>query len=315
MSQRVDSQRLAINEASCFNFVLFGLLALMWSGSFINIKIVVSVLPPIFCAMMRVLISLLALLFLFGAMRKRFLAYSKGVWLIWIAGLLTQALPFGLLFYGERFVAPALASIINSTVSLWALLLGAIFYRDTSNWTPLKIAGLVLGFLGIVIIFWPSIGNGESSLIGIAAIVGMAISYALGSLVTQHVIYPKVKVSFETNLFQQHVSSLAALIIVSLILEPWPSFSSLLHTKLMLAFLYLGLVATSFAWIIYFYLIREWGAVRTATVMYIVPVLAILWDLLFLHLIPAKTELIGAAAILSGVVLIQWTRRTPPTTV
>lgn len=311
MAQRIDSRRLAISEPACLHFVLFCLLALMWSGSFINIKVVVGVLPPVFCAMIRVLISLLGLAVIFGSMRKRFLGYTAGMWRIWIAGIFSQALPFGLLFYGERFVAPALASIINSTVSLWALLLGACIYRDTTNWTPLKIGGLLLGFVGIVIIFAPSLSEGQSSLIGIAAIMGMAISYAIGGLITQHVIYPKMKVNFETNLFQQHVSSIAALVIASLMLETWPSFDMLLDTRVILSFLYLGLVATTFAWIIYFYLLREWGAVRTATVMYIVPMLAIVWDLLFLHMIPAHSELIGAAAILAGVVLIQWTRKEP----
>ncbi len=308
MSQRVDSQRIAINNTSRLDFVWFGVLALMWSGSFINIKVVVGAMPPVFCAMMRVLISLLGLAVIFSLKRKRFLGYSEGMWRIWVAGIFTQALPFGLLFYGERFVEPALASIINSTVSLWALLLGACIFRDTTQWTLLKIGGLLLGFLGIVIIFLPSITQGESDVVGVTAIMGMAISYAVGSLITQHMIYSKIRVSFETNLFQQHVASVLTLMVASLALESWPAVSVVLETKMMLAFLYLGLVATSFAWIIYFYLIREWGAVRTASVMYIVPVLAIVWDLLFLHIVPVASELIGAAAILSGVVLVQWRR-------
>jgi drug/metabolite transporter (DMT)-like permease len=60
---------------------------------------------------------------------------------------------------------------------------------------------------------------------------------------------------------------------------------------------------------IYFYLLKEWGAVRTTSVMYIVPMLAILWDLLFLHLIPSTNELMGILTILVGVALIQWTRK------
>lgn len=294
------------------NWILFGLLALMWSGSFINIKIVVDVMPPIFCAMVRVFISFIGLAVIFTMMGRQIFIREKGIWWVWITGLVTQAFPFGLLFYGERFVAPALASIINSTVSLWALLIGAMVYRDTAQWTPLKLAGLLLGFLGIVIIFYPSVHAGESDVIGIVAIMGMAISYAVGGLLNQHLIFPKLKVTFETNLFQQHASSLCALIIASLCLETWPSVTALLDVKIMTAFLYLGLVATTIAWIIFFYLIKEWGAVQTSSVMYIVPVLAILWDLLFLHIIPTNIELVGAAAILTGVILIQWVRKSLP---
>lgn len=298
-----------IDNASRIHFILFGLLALMWSASFINIKVVIDVLPPVYCAMMRVLVSLVCLGILFSFMRKKFLLYSEGVWRIWLTGLFTQALPFALLFSGERFVAPALASILNSTVSLWALLIGACVFRDTTNWTPMKIAGLLLGFAGITIIFAPSIHQGNNDAIGIIAIMGMAIAYAIGGLINQHIIFAKMKVNFETNLFQQHVSSVLVLLVATLLLEPWPALQIVFNLKVMLAFLYLGLVATALAWIIYFYLIREWGAVRTASVMYIVPVLAITWDLVFLHLVPTTAELIGAAAILMGVVLIQWARK------
>lgn len=294
---------------NAYNFCLFLLLALLWSGSFINIKIVVDTLPPIFCAMMRVLISLICLSILFTTTRKHVFKPSRNYTAIWIAGLFTQAIPFGLLFYGEKFIAPALASIINSTVSIWSLLLGMMMFRDFSQLTPTKIIGIASGFLGMTLVFLPFLHGHESSLIGIIAIVGMAVSYAIGSLINQHVIFKTMNAKFETNLVQQHFSSLLLLIITSLALESWPPMSSLLSAKLLLAFLYLGLVATAIAWVIYFYLIREWGAVRTTSVMYIVPVLAIFWDFLFLHIIPTSTELMGIATILTGVTLIQWARK------
>ncbi len=288
---------------------LFLLLAVLWSGSFINIKIVVSQLPPVFCAMVRVLISLLCLSLLFSVMRKKVFVPTVGYWRLWIAGFFAQALPFALLFFGERFIAPGLASIINSSVSIWALVFGAIFFRDVSQWTPIKVAGIVLGFVGIIIIFAPFITQGTNSLIGILSVLGMSISYAIGSLINQHVIFKHVRVSSETNLFQQHLSSVVFLLVTSLTLETWPTWSTFYTFKLLSAFLYLGIMATGIAWMIYFYLLREWGAVRTTSVMYIVPVLAIFWDFVFLHLIPPKNELIGMVAILVGVTLIQWKRK------
>lgn len=292
------------------NYILYGLLALMWSGSFISIKILVDTMPPIFCAMIRVLISLICLTIIFTLMGKKFsFRKSEGVWRIWLAGIFTQALPFSLLFYGEKFIAPSLASIINSTVSLWALLLGAFLYRDMTQWTALKIIGLLLGFLGIIIIFAPSISQSENNVIGIIAIMTMAISYAIGGLINQHVIFPKMNVTFEANLFQQQISSVLVLLLTSYSLESWSNLTALLTTHIIFAFLYLGLIATAIAMIIYFYLIKHWGAVRTTSVLYIIPALAILWDFLFLHITPSKTELVGAAAILTGVVLIQWKKK------
>lgn len=291
------------------HFSIFILLALLWSGSFINIKVVVDALPPIFCALMRVLISFICLSILYFSMSKKVFNLSLSYWRLWIAGFFTQALPFALLFWGEKFIAPAFASIINSTVSIWSLLLGTLIFRDFSQWTPVKIAGITTGFIGIMFIFAPFLHGSENSLLGIMAITGMAISYAIGSLINQHIIFKTMTVKFETNLIQQHLSSILFLIITSLTLETWPSLSSVLHTKIVLAFIYLGLVATAISWTIYFYLIKEWGAVRTTSVLYIVPVLAIIWDFLFLHIYPTQHELIGMFAILIGVTLIQWTRK------
>jgi drug/metabolite transporter (DMT)-like permease len=297
------------SQQEWIHFSLFLVLALLWSGSFINIKIVVSQLPPIFCAMVRVLISLLCLSVLFAVMRKKVFMFTFAYWRLWMAGFFVQALPFALLFFGEKFIAPALASILNSTVSIWALVWGAVIFRDVSQWTPIKITGIFLGFAGIIIIFAPFIRGGESSLIGIISILCMAISYSIGSLINQHIIFKQMTVGSEANLIQQHLASVLFLLLTSLTLESWPSWSNVFTLKLLLAFFYLGIMATAIAWMIYFYLLREWGAVRTTSVMYIVPVLAILWDFLFLHLIPTKNEVIGMFAILTGVTFIQWVRK------
>lgn len=296
-------------QVKYLNYFLFALLALLWSGSFINIKIVVSAMPPVFCAMMRVLISLIFLSLFFTMMRKKILLPPSQCWRMWLAGLFTQAFPFALLFFGEKFIAPALASIINGTVSIWTLILGSLIFRDFSQWTPIKVTGIIFGTLGIVLIFYPFLHGSESSLIGILSVMGMAISYAIGGLINQHVIFKNSKIKFETNLIQQHVASVVFLIATSYTLESWPAWANLFDTKIMLAFLYLGLMATAIAWVIYFYLIKEWGAVRTVSVMYVVPMLAIVWDLLFLHIMPTQSELIGMLAILVGVILIQWVRK------
>jgi drug/metabolite transporter (DMT)-like permease len=291
------------------HFALFIILALLWSGSFINIRVVVSQFPPIFCALIRVILSLICLALLFLGMRKNIFMFSKQYWRLWMGGLFTQGLPFALLFFGEKFIAPALASIINSTVTIWSLLLGMLIFHDYTHTTPAKIMGIGLGFVGIIFIFFPFLHGSESSLIGMLAITGMAVSYAIGSLINQHIIFKHMKVSLELTIIHQHLASILFLLAVSLSLESWPQMAALWNMKTILAFLYLGVLATALAWMIYFHLIKEWGAVRAVSVMYLVPMLAILWDAIFLHIMPKQNELLGMATILSGVVLIQWVRK------
>jgi drug/metabolite transporter (DMT)-like permease len=289
---------------------MFLLLAALWSGSFINIKITVETFPPVFSALVRVFIALVCLTVLFLCQRKKITVSFKDGARLWLTGIFNQGLPFALLFYGERSVAPALASILNSTVSIWALLLGTIIFCDFKQWTPNKIIGLILGTAGVIFIFWPMLAaHNHSTLIGTLSILGMAVAYAIGALLNQHWIFGKMKTTIEANLWQQHLSSIVFLGLVSLILEPWPIYSHFMNIKVIGAFLYLGVFATALAWIIYFSLIKHWDAVRASSVMYIVPILAILWDYLFLHLIPSWNQGIGATAILGGIILIQWTRR------
>lgn len=295
-----------------FNFILFFILALLWSGSFINIKVVVGEFPPIFCAMVRVLISLLCLSLIFTLHGKSIFSRPTACWQLWLAGLFAQGVPFLFLFFGEKFIAPAFASIINSTVSIWALLLGTLIFRDFSQWTPIKLGGIILGFVGITLVFAPFLHGGESSLLGIVSVFLMAIAYAIGSLINQYVIFKNLRVRFEDNLIQQHFASIVFLFLTSVSFEGWPSWESLWKMKFIFSFFYLGMMATAIAWMIYFYLIREWGAVRASSVMYLVPIFAIGWDRLFLHLVPGPNELVGMIAILSGVTLIQWARGSKP---
>jgi drug/metabolite transporter (DMT)-like permease len=298
------------------NYSLFLLLALLWSFSFLGIKVSVNSFPPVFSAMLRVGVSFIVITLFFMYKKKKdpskqiFFLPITTTWRLWATGLFTQSLPFAFLFYGEKFIAPALASIINSTVSIWALILGAIMFRDSSQLTPAKVIGLITGLIGIIFIFLPYVGHDKySTLKGIFSVFMMAILYAVGGLMTQHLVFAKMKVCFESNLWHQHLASFVSLVMMSFLMEPIASIHVVFNIHVVFAILYLGIFATALAWIIYFYLLREWGTVRAASVMYIVPMLAILWDFVFMHLIPSWNEWAGVIAILSGVTLIQYQKK------
>ncbi|HEV2614929.1 MAG TPA: DMT family transporter [Gammaproteobacteria bacterium] len=303
---------MSIKSKKIVDYCLFGLLALLWSGSFINIKTTVDACPAFFSAMLRVFIAFLCLSILFVIQKKKIFLSPKLAWRLWIAGIFSQAIPFAFLFYGEQFVEPALASIINSTVAIWALILGVVFLGDVEQLNFNKVTGVLLGFVGIILIFGPMLHDGHDEVIGIVSIFGMVISYAIGALINQHIVFGKMKTDFQTNLWQQHLASVLFLLILSLVFEPWPEMHTLMDFQVLRAFIYLGVFATALSWIIYYYLIREWDAVRASSVMYVVPMLAILWDYLFLDLIPDWTEIFGALIILAGVMLIQCSKKAGP---
>ena len=290
------------------NYCWFFLLAALWSGSFVGIKAVVLHVPPFFGAMLRVGLALIFLSLIFYFLKKSVTVPFNLRWRIWIMGLFAQGLPFFFLFYGEQYISSGLAGILNGTVPIWTLLFSLISTK-TRNFSFLKLIGLFTGLLGICIIFWPLLkfNSAHSALLGTVSLLLMAISYAIGNLLNQHMLSGQTKLDFYANIYHQHWSSLIFLTLVSLLFEHWPSSSLLLHTPIIwVASVYMGLFSTAIAWIIYYYLIREWDAVRASTVLYIVPILAIFWDFIFFHNRPQWTEGLGVIAILLGVVLIQF---------
>lgn len=293
------------------NYLWFFLLASFWGGSFVAIKAVVFHVPPFFGAMLRVGLALIFLTLIFCFLKKRLAVPFSLRWRIWVMGLFSQGIPFFFLFYGEQHISSGLAGILNGTVPIWTLVF-SLFSPKTRNFSFLKCIGLLTGLLGICVIFWPLLNfdAAHSALLGTASVLLMAISYSIGNLLNQRMLSGQTKLNFCANLYHQHWASLIFLMLISLIFESWPSSTLLLHTPIIwVASIYMGLFSTALAWIIYYYLIREWDAVRASAVMYIVPIMALLWDFVFFHNRPQWTEGLGVIAILLGVVLIQWPKK------
>lgn len=287
------------------DYLLFFLLAAMWGGSFVAIKFVVLAFPPVFGAMLRVGVALAVLAGLFVYQRKDLRVPSALRRRMWLAGVFAQGLPFCLLFWGEKKISPGLAGIINGTVPIWAFLLGR-FTPHPEALSARKLLGLALGLTGIAVIFYPLIAfsGAPGEALGAAAVVLMAVSYGVGTLMSRSVL-TGAKADLRANVFHQHCASLALLVAVSAISEPWPSASVMAASPAALtSVLYLGVFSTAAAFLIYFHLIREWGAVRASAVTHVAPVVALFWDFVFFRNVPGPSVWLGVGAILSGVVLL-----------
>lgn len=286
--------------------VLFALLAAFWGGSFVAIKFAVLVFPPLFSAALRVALALAVLAAYFAWDGRDLRAPAAARRRMWLAGLFAQGIPFALLFWGEKKISPGLAGIINGTVPIWTFVFG-LAAGTGESFTLKKTAGLALGFLGIAVICSPmlSFGGTRAELLGTAAVFGMAFSYGVGTLLTRSLLSGGAKVDFRANLVHQLAASTVFLLIGSFLLETWPSpalvFSSF---AALVSIVYLGVFSTAAAFLIYFHLIREWGAVRASAVTYVAPIIALFWDYVFFRNVPNKAESVGVLAVLAGVVLL-----------
>lgn len=296
------------------DLLLFVLLAVFWGGSFVAIKFAVLVFPPAFSAMLRVSLAfaVLAAWFRWEGRDLRVPAATRRR--MWLAGIFSIGLPFALLFWGERQVSPGLAGIINGTVPLWTFALGLLAGTGES-FTARKTSGLLLGFGGIGIICSPlvSFKGTRAEALGTAAVFLMAVSYAVGSLLTRSLLSGRAKADFRANIVHQLAASAAFLFFVSFAFEAWPAPAFILRsTAAVVSIGYLGVFSTALAFLIYFHLIREWGAVRAAAVTYVVPIIAVFWDFVFFKNVPDRAEAYGVLAVLSGVVLLHSPAAEPP---
>lgn len=292
-----------------FNYLFFLVLGIFWSGSFIAIKMVVNVFPPFYGAALRVGFALFFLLGVVYFLKKDVAMPFNLRWKIWVTGLLAQSFPFAFLFWGEQHVSPGLAGILNGSVPIWTFILCLIFARKEMNLTWLRFIGLLVGIIGIAIVFLPQINfsTHSTNLYGSLAILMMAISYALGNVINQYLLRGEIKINFYANLIHQHWASLFFLLCTAIVFEKIPhSLNYHELTNIGLASMYLGVFSTGLAWIIYYHLIRSWDVVSASGVLYIVPVMALVWDWLFFGNIPNLQEIMGVITILSGVILIQY---------
>jgi drug/metabolite transporter (DMT)-like permease len=111
-------------------------------------------------------------------------------------------------------------------------------------------------------------------------------------------------VNIYTNLIHQQSASFIAVTCIYLLFEGparvhWEALSGVIMPTL-----YLGCVSTGLAFMIFFRLIRDWGAVRAAAITYVVPITAVLFDFLFNGALPTPNDLIGAVCILVSIYLV-----------
>lgn len=282
--------------------IYFVVLSLFWGGSFLAIHYVIEGLPIAFGALSRVTICLIAVsvLMLFKSRSDT----PKNIKLqAFCAGIVNIGIPWLLLFYAEKFVSPALGAIYNSSTTIFVALFTPIFLSHIKLIRK-NIIGIAIGFIGILIVFWPKISARDINQISSQiSLIGMTICYALGTLWIKRF---SGKINAVEMLFYLSMGGFSVLGIYSVLFEaPWNIGFSGIHLRTYMAVLYLGICSTFLAWLIYIKLIHQRGAVQAAAVLYVVPLISIILDWLILKKVVSLIDIIGVFVILAGMWLIQ----------
>lgn len=288
------------------NARLWGLLlalAVIWGGSFFFMAVALRGFPPFTIVLARVALAAGALVLACRLLGLALPATRAG----WLAcagmGLLNNAIPFTLIVLSQRHIPSGLAAVVNAATPVFAVLTAHWMTVD-EKLTPNRLAGTLLGLLGVGVLAGPAIfgpGTGQGEALGIALCLGACLSYALSGIWSRRV--RRVGLApLPAAAGQCLASSLMMLPLALGFDRPWalpvPS------AEAVAALLALGLLATALAYALFYTLLAGAGATNIMLVTLLVPVTALLLGALVLGEVLAPRHFAGMAAIGLGLLAI-----------
>ena len=241
-----------------------------------------------------------ALLAMLAFTRDR-LPRDRGVWLhLLVVAALMNAVPFVLFAYGETEVSSLLAGIFNSLTPLMTLLFSLVVLPDEPP-TPERIAGIAVGFAGVLVVLAPWEGIGGGSLLGALACIGAATCYGLGFPYMRRHLSGRPETAVAISAAQVSLGGLLLLLVAPLGELP----DELPGVAAWLSILALGALGTGVAYVLNFNVVRTAGAQTGSMVTYLVPVFAVIFGVTILGEPLSWHEPAGGALIIAGVALAQ----------
>ncbi len=280
-------------------WLLLFFLSALWGGSFLFAKVAVAEIPPLMLVFLRVLIAAAVLHVVLRFTPHRFPRDPKMLASFLVMGLLNNAIPFSLIFWGQTGIAAGLASILNATTPIFTFLIAAVVLHQEPV-TANRIAGVLLGLSGVVLMLSSSLaGLSSDPLWAQAACLGAALSYGCAGAFGRRF---KGTPPLVTATGQITGSTLLMLPLALFSAGSWsPADVSLLVWGNVLA---LAVLATALGYMIFFRLLGEAGATNTSTVTLLVPVCALGFGYLLLGERLYPVQFAGLGILLGGLVLL-----------
>lgn len=276
-------------------------LSILWGGSFFFIGVAVKELPPFTIVTLRVGLAAVALLIVCRIMGLK-LPREGRIWRAFFAmGILNNIIPFCLIVWGQTHIASGVASILNATTPLFTVLV-AHFLTVDEKLSPNKLAGVLIGFVGVATMIGPSaLGGSGSNLWGQLAILGAATSYAFAGIFGRR--FKTMGVAPLMTATGQISSSTLMLIPVALLIDqPWTL--AMPSTSTWAALLGIALLSTALAYLLFFRILSSAGATNLALVTFLIPVSAILLGSVVLGEQLEMKHFAGMAMIAAGLIAI-----------
>lgn len=273
-------------------WICFGAVSVLWGIPYLFISIAVDGgVPPAFLAWVRVVMGA-AILFGF-AWRAGLLGSLRGRWPWLIPYAIAEiAIPFPLIAWGEQYVSSSIAAILIASVPLMVAVL-AFGFDAGERVHGSRLAGLLIGFAGVVLLVGVDIAGDSDELLGGGAILIAALGYAAGPMMLKR----------KLGDLDPRATMTAALAIAAIVLTPFALTDlpdAALPADAIVSLLVLGALCTAAAFVLFGTLVLDVGAGRALVITYVAPIVAVAAGVAVLGEEPGLGAIAGMLLILAG---------------
>ena len=286
--------------SSRLDWLLFILLGFFWGSSYLFIKIGVDAgLTPFTLVSLRLLVGFVLLAVVVAIAREPLPRGGKMLAHLVVLGAFSVAIPFSLITWAELHVDSTVAATITSAVPLFVIVIAAFALRD-ERITANKIVGLLVGFVGVALLvgFDPEALTG-GELVAELALLGATASYAIGGVYARRMVRglrPMIPALFQVGF------ALVMTTVLAFVFER--PMATRLTWESIGAVVWLGLLGSGLAYLVFFRLLGRWGATRTSMVAYLLPVFGIVLGVIVLQEPLTPALVVGTALVVAGIGIV-----------
>ncbi len=275
-------------------------LALTWGASFLFVELGLEGLSPVQVVLARLVVGALTLAAVAAVTRQR-LPRERVVWAhLTVTALLLCVAPFLLFAWAQQSISSGLASIYNATTPLMTTLV-ALAALPEERPTPARVAGLLTGFAGVLVVLAPWRGLGGGALSAQAACLLATACYGAAFVHLRRTIAPRRIPALSVATVQVGLGAA-----VLLALAPFVAATPVtLGPGVVLGVLALGGLGTGLAYLWNTTVVVAWGATGAATVTYLTPVVGVALGAVVLGESIAWNQPLGAAVVVAGIAVSQ----------
>jgi len=275
----------------------FAAISIVWGSTWLAIKVGLGSISPVFGVAMRFTLAALVL-FAILKLRGQPLAWErKNLPVFLVLGFSSFSLPFVLVYWGEQYISSGLASILFATYPFVVALFSHRFLPG-EKLTVFKVAGTLLGFAGVVVIFWADLAAGTAGFAGMAAVVLSTVlqGFSLVTVKRMGTHIPPVQLTLGGM-------SVSVVVLWAMAFGLEDPGALRFDAAGIGSIVYLGTFGSVLTFVVYYWLLKRVEALFLSLTALITPILAVILGAIFLGEVLPGGIVSGAAMVLGGILV------------